>query len=312
MGNMTFIKEFHLLSFYAKSDYTLSTIIVFFFLYMFGILMNCLIITVIYIDDQLHSPMYLFLCKLSVLDICYTTITVPKLLYMLLSGDNTVSYIQCFTQMYFYVMVCFTENILISIMAYDRYVAICNPLHYHYILSKKNCLLFTSGTWISGCLNSFVFTIPVSKMFFCRSNNINQFFCDPKALLNISCTGTEELNIVIYLETLLFGFFPVLFTLTSYIKIIRVILQIKSKDGRKKAFSTCSSHLTLFIIYNTTGFSVYIIPPSKYSDVLDQVFTTVYTVVTPMINPLIYSLRNKDMKRALLRILGYNNVLISK
>ncbi|XP_075037414.1 olfactory receptor 2D2-like [Mixophyes fleayi] len=304
MENQTYNKEFHLLPFYAKSDYAMLNIIVFFFLYIFGVLINCIIITVIYIDDQLHTPMYLFLCNLALVDICYTTTTVPKLLYMLLSGNNTVSFIQCFTQMYFYALVGLTEDILIFIMAYDRYVAICDPLHYHYILNRKTCLLFASGTWISGCLNSFVFTIPVSHMSFCHSNTIHQFFCDPKALINISCAGSEEFYMVNYLELLIFGFFPVIFSLTSYIKIIRVILQIKSKNGRKKAFSTCSSHLTIVIIYYMTGMSVYMIPPSENFMVLEQVFTVLYAVVTPMINPLIYSLRNKDVKRALLRILG--------
>ncbi|XP_075037411.1 olfactory receptor 2D2-like [Mixophyes fleayi] len=304
MQNQTYITEFHFLPFSTKSDYPSLTASVFFFLYIFGVLVNSLIITVIYIDAQLHTPMYLFLCNLALVDICYTTTTVPKLLHMLLSGDNTISFMQCFTQMYFFFLAGFTEDTLIPIMAYDRYVAVCNPLHYHYILNKKNCLLIATGSWISGCLNSFVFTIPVSHISFCNSNSICQFFCDPKALINISCAGTDEVYVVIYLELLIYGFFPVMFSLTSYIKIIKVILQIKSKDGRKKAFSTCSSHLTVVIIYYMTALSLYMMPPSEYSNVLDPVLTALYSVVTPMINPLIYSLRNKDVKRALLRKLG--------
>ncbi|XP_063788950.1 olfactory receptor 2M2-like [Pseudophryne corroboree] len=189
-------------------------------------------------------------------------------------------------------------------MAYDRYVAICDPLHYHNILNRKHCLLLASGTWISGSLNSLVFTIPASHMSFCQSHTIHQFFCDAKALINISCAGSEEVYIVIYMELLVYGVFPVMFLLTSYVKIIRVILQIKSKDGRKKAFSTCSSHLTIVIMYYMAGLVVYMIPSSEYSDVLEPVFIALYTVVTPMMNPLIYSLRNKDMKCALLRLLG--------
>ncbi|XP_063788916.1 olfactory receptor 1G1-like [Pseudophryne corroboree] len=304
MGNQTDCEEFHFVLFSAKSDYSALTASVFFLLYTFGVFINSIIITVIYIDYQLHSPMYLFLCNLALVDICYTTTTVPNLLYMLLSGDNTVSFIQCFTQMYFYVLVASTEDLLIFIMAYDRYVAICDPLHYHYILKMKHCLLFATGNWISGGLNSFVFTILVSHMSFCHSRTIHQFFCDPKALINISCDGGEKFYIVICMEALVFGVFPVMFSLISYIKIIRVILQIKSKDGRKKAFSTCSSHLTIVIIYYATGMSAFMMPPSETSHFLEQVFTTQYTVVTPMINPIIYSLRNKEVKRALLRILG--------
>ncbi|XP_063788966.1 olfactory receptor 1G1-like [Pseudophryne corroboree] len=205
--------------------------------------------------------------------------------------------------MYFYDLAASTEDLLIFIMAYDRYVAICDPLHYHYILNKKHCILLVSGSWIFGFLNAFVFTIPVSHMSFCHSRTIHQFFCDTKALINISCTGSDDIYIVIYIELLLLGSFPTMSCLASYVKIFRVIFQIKSKDGRNKAFSTCSSHLTILIIYYMTSFSVYMMPPSEYSDVLEPVFTVLYAVVTPMINPLIYSLRNNDVKKALIRLL---------
>ncbi|XP_063788924.1 olfactory receptor 2D2-like [Pseudophryne corroboree] len=304
MENQTYIKEFQLLPFYANSHYILLTTCVFFTIYMFGVVINFIIITVIYIDYQLHTPMYLFLCNLALLDICYTTTTVPNLLHMLLSGDNSVSFTQCFTQMYFYSLVGCTEDLLIFIMSYDRYVAICDPLHYHSVLNRKNCILFASGVWTLGCLNSILFTLTVAKMSFCYSNTIHQFFCDTKSLINISCAIPREFYIVFYIQLLVFAFFPVVFSLISYIKIIRVILQIKSKDGRKKAFSTCSSHLTVVIIYYTTATCVYMMPPSENSNVLEQVLTVLYSVVTPMINPLIYTLRNKDVKRALLRILG--------
>ncbi|XP_063788937.1 olfactory receptor 2T4-like [Pseudophryne corroboree] len=303
MENQTYMNGFLLLPFYAKSNYLLSTLCVFFFLYIFGVLTNAIIITVIYNDDQLHTPMYLFLCNLSLVDICYTTTTVPNLLYILLSGDNTVSFMQCFTQMYFYFLADSSEIYLIFIMAYDRYVAICDPLHYHTILNRKHCLLLASGTWISASLNSFVLTIPASHMSFCQSRTIHQFFCDAKALINISCAGSEDFYTIIYLEVLIYGTFPIMFCLNSYIKIIKVILQIKSKEGRKKAFSTCSSHLTIVIMYFMTALFLYMMPPSECSDVLEPVFSVLYSVVTPMINPLIYSLRNKDVKSALLRIL---------
>ncbi|XP_063788922.1 olfactory receptor 1M1-like [Pseudophryne corroboree] len=306
MENLTYTKDFHLVPFSAKSDYTSLFVNMFFFLYLFGVITNSMIITVTCTNDQLHTPMYLFLCNLALVDICYTTTTVPNLLYMLFSGDNTVFFLQCFTQMYFYAVAASTENVLILIMAFDRYVAICHPLHYHDILNRKHCLLLASGTWITGFLNSFVMTIPVSNMSFCQSHTVYQFFCDAKSLINISCAGTEYFSIVIYLEILVVAFFPVTFSLISYIKIIRVILQIKSKDGRKKAFSTCSSHLTIVIIYYTTGMSVYMMPSSESFNVLNQVLTVIYTVVTPIINPLIYSLRNKDVKIALLRLLGGN------
>ncbi|XP_063788947.1 olfactory receptor 1-like [Pseudophryne corroboree] len=177
-------------------------------------------------------------------------------------------------------------------MAYDRYVAICDPLHYHTIFNMKQCLVLASGTWISGSLNSLVLTIPASHMSFCQSRTIYQFFCDAKALINISCAGSEDVYIAIYLLVLI-----------SYIKIIRVILQIKSKDGRNKAFSTCSSHLTVVSMFYITALSVYMMPSSEYSNVLEPVFSIVYSIVTPMMNPLIYSLRNKEVKSAVQRLL---------
>ncbi|XP_063788960.1 olfactory receptor 1G1-like [Pseudophryne corroboree] len=304
MGNKTYIKEFILVPFSTKSGYTSLITSLFFFLYVFGVIINVIIIAVISTCNQLHTPMYAFLCNLALVDICFTTTTVPKLLYIILSGDNTESFLKCFTQMHFYVLASSAEDILIFIMAYDRYVAICDPLHYHYILNRKHCILLASATWILGFLNSFLFTIPISHMSFCQSRTIHQFLCDPKALINISCAGSEQFYTVLYMEFLILGFFPAMFCLTSYIKVIKVILQIKSKEGRKKAFSTCSSHLTTVIIYYTTGLSVFMMPPSEYSNVLEQVFTALYAVVTPMINPLIYSLRNKDVKSALLRLLG--------
>ncbi|XP_063788961.1 olfactory receptor 2L3-like [Pseudophryne corroboree] len=208
--------------------------------------------------------------------------------------------------MYFYILAGSAEDILIFIMAYDRYVAICDPLHYQTILNRKHCLLLASGTWMVGILNSCLFTIQASLMSFCQSRIIHQFFCDPKALINIACAGLEQFYIVVFLDFFILGLFPAMFSFTSYIKIIRIILQIKSKDSRKKAFSTCSSHLTVVIMYYMSGVCAYMMPTSGSSNVLEQVFTTVDAVVTPMMNPLIYSLRNKYLNCALLRLLGIN------
>ncbi|KAM5151759.1 olfactory receptor 8D1-like [Mantella aurantiaca] len=283
--------------------FILSTIF-FFLIYVIGILVNLIIITVICLDLHLHTPMYLFLCNLSIIDISYTTVTVPKLLYILFSGNNTVSYTQCFIQMSFVFLASSTEVTLIFIMAYDRYVAICHPLHYHRILDKKICILLIFATWISGCLNSSLLTSPILKMIFCSSLTIHQYFCEAKALLNIACSGTEMFYIVLYTDCLVFGVCPVLCNSMSYVQIIRVILRIKSKDGRSKAFSTCSSHLTVMAIYYGSGTAVYMIPPSDHYDLLEQILTVFYTTVIPMLNPLIYSLRNKEVKNSLQKVLA--------
>ncbi|KAM5151761.1 olfactory receptor 8D1-like [Mantella aurantiaca] len=297
--------EFHISPFSMKADNKLFIFnaIFLFSIYVIGILVNLIIITGICLDLHLHTPMYLFLCNLSIIDICYTTVTVPKLLYILISGNNTVSFTQCFIQMSFVFLSSTTEVTIIFIMAYDRYVAICHPLDYHRILNKKICIILVMVAWISGCLNSSLFTSAILKMIFCFSLTIHQFFCDAKALLNIACSGTEMFYIVMYIESLVFGLFPVMCNLMSYIKIIRVILHIKSKDGRSKAFSTCSSHLTVMGIYYGTALAEYMIPPSDRYDLLEQILTVFYATVVPMLNPLIYSLRNKEVKNSLKKLL---------
>ncbi|KAM5151780.1 olfactory receptor 2K2-like [Mantella aurantiaca] len=275
-----------------------------FLIYVIGILVNFIIITVICLDINLHTPMYLFLCNLSIIDICYPNVTVPKLLYILFSGNNTISFTQCFIQMYFIFLASITEVTILFIMAYDRYVAICHPLDYHRILNKKICILLVIVAWISGCVNSSLLTSSILKMIFCSSLTIHQLFCDAKALINIACSGTEMFYIVMYAEYLVFGVCPVICNLMSYVKIIRVILRIKSKDGRSKAFSTCSSHLIVMAIYYGSGTSVYMIPPSDRYDLLEQILTVFYSTVVPLFNPLIYSLRNKEVKNTLSKLLS--------
>ncbi|XP_063788975.1 olfactory receptor 1-like [Pseudophryne corroboree] len=304
MDNHTSLPEFFIVAFSTFSAYKSYLFTVFLLIYLIALLANSAIITVIYIDQHLHTPMYLFLCNLSLLDLCYTTVTLPKLLYMLLSGNYTVSFIQCFTQMYFYWESVSTEVVLLFTMAYDRYVAICNPLHYHRIFNRKLCVELTAAIWVTGCLNSLLILIAATHMTFCNSYIINQFFCDAKSLMKLACTHKEEFSIVIYVEVFVFGISPFFISLTSYIKIISTILNIKSRDGRKKAFSTCSSHLTVLTIFYGTAITVYLMPPSDHNKVLELIFTVLYTVVTPMLNPLIYSLQNKDVKRALKRFTG--------
>ncbi|XP_073490968.1 olfactory receptor 2L2-like [Aquarana catesbeiana] len=273
----------------------------FFFIYFIGMLVNIAIIAVICLDPHLHTPMYLFLCNLSVIDISYTTVTLPKLLYILFSGNNSVSFTQCLIQMYFMLQAASAEGNILFIMAYDRYVAICHPLHYHHILNRKICILLIIVIWLGGCVNSSIITISVLKIIFC-SVTIHQFFCDAKALINISCGGTEMFYIVFYAEYLVFGLCPVMCNLMSYVKIIRIIQRIKSKDGRRKIFSTCSSHLIVMAIYYGSGVSAYMTPPSDRYELLEQILTIFYTTIVPMLNPLIYSLRNKEVKNSFCKL----------
>ncbi|XP_053577911.1 olfactory receptor-like protein OLF4 [Bombina bombina] len=305
MDNQTSNKDFHFLAFSSSEKFHPFLSVVFFSLYFIGILWNLAIIIVIFMDTHLHTPMYFFLCNLSVEDICSTTVTLPKLIYILLSGNNSITPIQCFTQMSFFILMATTITLLLPSMAYDCYVAICNPLNYHRIMNKDKCVLLLIGIWITGCVNAFFLTSLISSLPLCKSTNIHQFYCDGKALAKITCPDIR-FSIIFFLETILLGFLPFLLTLVSYIKIIGSVLSMKSNDSRRKAFSTCTSHLTVLFIFYGTLMCVYLKSLFKQTEELDNLFSVLYTAVTPMLNPAIYSLRNREVKNALMKILVHS------
>ncbi|XP_075141421.1 olfactory receptor 5V1-like [Leptodactylus fuscus] len=301
MENYTY--NFFILTFPTYSENKTFLSVFFVLVYLIGVLANSTTITVVYRDRHLHTPMYLFLSNLSIVDICYTTSSVPKLVHMLLTGDYTLSFTQCFVQMFFFLLVAATEDLLLFIMAYDRYVAICNPLHYHSILSKKNCIRFMAIAWITGSVNSTVATLTTSNIPLCYSNKVTQFFCDFKAFSKIACPNPAYL-LYSYIGAVIFGVAPFLCSIISYTRVIVVILHIKSSDGRKKAFSTCSSHLIVLTIYYGTWMSLYTMPPYKDNRIFELTLSIVFSIITPMLNPLIYSVRNKDVKRAIVKLMG--------
>ncbi|KAG8551012.1 hypothetical protein GDO81_023940 [Engystomops pustulosus] len=300
MTNETFIKYFYILAFSGETRSKPFITAFFFLIYVVGVLINSSIITVICLEVQLHKPMYLFICNLSIVDMFYTSVTVPKLLHMLLSGNHIVSSAQCYTQLYFFFTVATAEEILLFIMAYDRYVAICDPLHYHRILSYRNCSLITIGIWTVAFVNSVMFVTSILNMSSCHSNIIHQFFCDPKSLTKTICRTSQLFIVVNVIEFLMLAFIPLMCTFISYFQIFSVISKMKTKERRKKSFSTCSSHITIITIYYGAGVIGYLIPP--YSEVLDVIFNTIYTNIIPMINPIIYSLQNSNIQSALLRL----------
>ncbi|XP_075061947.1 olfactory receptor-like protein OLF4 [Mixophyes fleayi] len=303
MDNGTYIKYFQILAFSNSTEKHSLLFFVFFFIYMSGVLGNSVIISTVIIDVRLHNPMYIFICNLSFVDIIFTSSTLPKLMDILLSGNNSISFRQCFSQLYFFMFAAGTEDILLSCMAYDRYLAVCKPLHYHLIMSKKKYVLLLWATWVSGSLNSLFMTLSIYHLDLCRSNKIQHFFCDIKALEKLSCNDTG-FHITLYVETMVLALCPFVLSVTSYFKIIRSILGIKSANGRRKTFSTCTSHLTVLVIFYGTGLCMYMKPPLDRLEEQDLVFSILYTAVTPMLNPLIYSLRNKEVKGALNRIVG--------
>ncbi|XP_076989473.1 olfactory receptor 1L6-like isoform X2 [Tamandua tetradactyla] len=272
---------------------------VFLTMYLVTIVGNILIILAIHSDSRLHTPMYFFLSNLSFMDICFTTVTVPKMLVNLLSETKAISYVGCLVQMYFFMAFGNTDSYLLASMAIDRLVAICNPFHYNVVMKPRCCLLMLLGSCTISHLHSLLRVLLMSRQSFCASHTIKHFFCDTQPVLKLSCSDTSASQMVVMTETLAVIMTPFLCILFSYLRIVISVLRIPSAAGKRKAFSTCGSHLTVVTMSYGSVIYVYFRPLSMYLVVKDRVATVMYTVVTPMLNPFIYSLRNKDMKKGL-------------
>uniref|UniRef100_A0A8D1NCY3 G-protein coupled receptors family 1 profile domain-containing protein n=1 Tax=Sus scrofa TaxID=9823 RepID=A0A8D1NCY3_PIG len=270
---------------------------VFLIMYLVTLVGNVLIILAIHSDARLHTPMYFFLSNLSFMDICFTTAIVPKMLVNLHSETKSISYVGCLVQMYFFMAFGNTDSYLLASMAIDRLVAICNPLHYDMAMSPRLCLLLLLGSCTISHLHSVLGVLLVSHMSFCASHIIKHFFCDTQPVFKLSCSHTTSSQMVVMTETLAVIATPFLCILFSYLRIIVTVLRVPSVAGKWKAFSTCGSHLSVVVLFYGSIIYVYFRPLSMYSAVKDRVATVMYTIVTPMLNPFIYSLRNKDMKR---------------
>ncbi|OCT68911.1 hypothetical protein XELAEV_18040219mg [Xenopus laevis] len=264
-------------------------------LYALTLTGNVLIITIICLDPVLQTPMYFFLCNLSLLDISYSSVTQPKFLSMLLTNDTGISFNQCILQLYVFLSLASTEFLSLTAMAYDRYVAICNPLHYFILMSKKMCALLTIMCWLVGFLDPMAHTVFISRLNFCRSNIINHFYCDVSVLLNLSCDNTYFIEFMSIIVGSVFGLPAFILTLSSYVCIVSTIMKIPSSQRRWKTFSTCVSHLTVVIIFYGTLLIVYMSPITYYSSAKAKSLSLLYTVLIPLCNPLIYTLRNKDV-----------------
>ncbi|XP_044133527.1 olfactory receptor 1F1-like [Bufo gargarizans] len=276
--------------------------VIFLAMYLFNLIGNSTIIFLVRTDSHLQTPMYFFLGNLSFVDMCYTSAIVPKMLVNLITDDKLITFIGCITQLYFFLCFACTECFLLAVMAYDRFVAICNPLHYMMIISRKFCILVLVSSWLAAALHSLLHSVMASTLTFCGSNKIYHFFCDMTPLLLLACSDISVNKLLIYTEGGLPVLIPFLIVLYSYMRIISSILKIRSTDGRRKVFSTCSSHLTVVILFYGTIAFMYLRPSSRSSVNYDRVVSVVYTVVAPMLNPFIYSLRNKEVKGALKKV----------
>ncbi|XP_012884643.1 PREDICTED: olfactory receptor 8H1-like [Dipodomys ordii] len=300
--NNTNVPSFILMGLTDSREIQLALSVLFLLIYLITVLGNLGMIMLICLDHQLHTPMYFFLTHLSFIDLSYSSVITPKTLASLLTSTKNISFTGCFTQLYFFILFGGAECFLLSAMAYDRYVAICNPLQYPVIMSSRLCCVLVAGTYMIGFVECSFTVLSIARLPFCSSNVIHHFFCDIFPILALSCHDTYATDIVVYLCGSFTLFVSFIIMSWSYMSIFSTILKIKSTSGKQKAFSTCASHLLgVTIFYGTTVFT-YLKPKTSYSLGKDQVASVFYTIVIPMLNPLIYSLRNKEVKNAFIRV----------
>ncbi|XP_074994661.1 olfactory receptor 14J1-like [Calonectris borealis] len=299
MSNGSSITQFLLLAFADTRELQLLHFWLFLGIYLAALLGNGLIITAIACDHRLHTPMYFFLLNLSLLDLGSISTTVPKAMANSLWDTRDISYAGCAAQVFFVFFLFGAEYSLLTVMAYDRYVAICQPLHYGTLLGSRACVHMAAAAWASGFLNALLHTANTLSLPLCHGNAVDQFFCEIPQILKLSCSHSylREVGLLVVGVCLLFGCF--VFIVLSYVEIFRSVLRIPSEQGRHKAFSTCLPHLAVVSLFVSTAMFAYLKPPSISSPSLDLVVSLLYSVVPPAVNPLIYSMRNQELKDAL-------------
>ncbi|XP_073904995.1 olfactory receptor 2T11-like [Castor canadensis] len=305
MRNRTSPSDFILLGLLLKSEITGIVFTVIFVIFVVAVMANLVMIFLIQVDSRLHTPMYFLLNQLSIMDTLFICTTVPKLLVDMVSKEKTISFVGCGLQIFLYSTTIGSEFFLLGLMAYDRYVAVCKPLRYPVLMNRKVCLLLAAGAWFGGSLDGFLLTPITMNIPYCSSLSINHFFCEIPAVLRLACTDTSLYEALMNICCVLMLLIPVSIISISYSLILLAVHRMHSAEGRKKAFTTCSSHLTAVSILYGAAFYTYVVPQSFHTPEKDKVVSTFYTIVSPMLNPLIYSLRNKDVMGAFKRILTH-------
>ncbi|XP_042540164.1 olfactory receptor 2B6 [Dipodomys spectabilis] len=303
-ANESNIEEFILLGFSDQPWLEFPLFVIFMISYIMTIFGNLTIILVSRLDPKLHTPMYFFLTNLSLLDLCYTTCTVPQMLVNLCSVRKVISYGGCVAQLFMFLALGATECVLLAVMSFDRFVAICRPLHYSVIMHQKLCLQLAAASWIIGFGNSVWLTILTLQLPLCGHYVIDHFLCEVPALLKLSCVDTTANEAELFFVSVLFHLLPLTLILVSYAFIAQAVLKIQSADGRQKAFGTCGSHLIVVSLFYGTAISMYLQTPSSNSKDRGKMVSLFYGIIAPMLNPLIYTLRNKEVKEALKRLIA--------
>ncbi|XP_071068897.1 olfactory receptor 7A17-like [Dasypus novemcinctus] len=297
--NQTYVLEFILLGLSEETDVLSLLFGLFLSMYLVILIGNLLIILVIILDSQLHKPMYFFLSNLSFTDICFTSTTVPKMLLNIQKGSKIITFENCLSQLYFFILFAQLDNCFLTAMAYDCFVAICHPLHYTVIMNPRRCVHLLLASWLLSVLNSVLHGLMVLQLSFCTELEIPHFFCELNQVVKLACSDTFLNELVLYFDAGLTGALPLIGILLSYSKIVSSILRISTAEGKFTAFSPCGSHLSVVTLFYGTGLGVYLSSAATKNSRAIAIASVMYTVVTPMLNPFIYSLRNKDIKQAL-------------
>ncbi|XP_063302321.1 olfactory receptor 5AR1-like [Pelobates fuscus] len=298
LKNNTLQKEFHILAFNSFAAWKFIIFYIVLLIYLLSVLGNIIIVILVCMISKLQNPMYFFLCNLSVQDLMNVTGFQPKFLAITITGDTAITFPHCITQIFIFIMCIDTEFFLLTAMAYDRYVAICFPLRYSLIMNKRICIYLATSCWCTGALNAMIYSLLISVLSFCKSKEINHLLCEVECILKLSCNDTRNVETLIFVESFLFGLFSFILVLTSYVCIISTIVKIRTNAGRLKAFSSCSSHLTVVVLLYGTSLSSYMKNGSEGSQEQDKLITMFYIMLIPVLNPLVYSLRNKDVLKA--------------
>ncbi|XP_068129628.1 olfactory receptor 5V1-like [Hyperolius riggenbachi] len=299
------IKQFSISAFVTSTDGQIFLFILMLLIYWFTVLGNATLITLVCAVSQLHTPMYFFLCNLSSSDIAYVSITLPKLMSILLTQDHSITFYGCITQLYFFLLCGQTDIFILTSMAYDRYVAICKPLQYSLIMNKVVCITLAAFSWLMGILNSLLYAMITSLLPFCHSNEIDHIFCDLKTLSKLSASDSASRDLLTTVESVFIGCVPFLLIVISYVYIILTILKIQSSNGRHKAFSSCTSHLITVLLFYGPIIFLYMKPENDSAIENDKLLSIIYIAIVPLLNPLVYSLRNKDVLAATAKLRLY-------
>lgn len=303
-SNVSATSDFILVGLFS---YTGPHLVLFFLvvtMFIIGLLGNTILIFLIATDSKLHTPMYFLLSQLSLLDVGFPLVTIPKMVAEFLQGENVITFGECTTQMFFLMLMGVSEGVLLSLMSYDRYVAVCHPLHYQVLMRSQVCLVMVGASWFSGALVASIQTSIALQFPYCASHTVDHFFCELPALLKLSCADTSAYELALSISGVLILLLPLSLILTSYGHVLGAVLLMRSAEARYKAFTTCSSHMAVVGLFYGAAVFMYMIPGSYHSPQQDNVVSLFYSLITPTLNPLIYSLRNREVQMSLVKIMG--------